>query len=80
MEPVTTILDPAQLQAKSQPLSSQVLLLPQLSILHAPGFAQDVPEAWNALINSQPALTVHCGPPGLDPMPTLPAWLNDSAL
>lgn len=61
VEPVTTILVSAQLQAKSQPPSSLVLLLPQLSILRAPGFAQDVPEAWNALINSQPALTVHCG-------------------
>lgn len=50
-----------------------VLLLPQRSVLHAPGSAIDVPEAWNALIHSQPAPPAHCGPPGLDPMPSLPA-------
>lgn len=79
VEPVTTMLVPAQLQAKSQTLSSLVLLLPQRSVLHASGSARHVPEAWNALIHSQPAFPVHCGPPGLDPMSSLPAWPNDAA-
>lgn len=76
--PVTAVPVPSWLQAMSQlPVQpGPVALLAAHSVCAR--LLLRCPEAWNALINPQPDLTLRCGPPGLGPHgprdKMIPAW------